>query len=496
MKQTIHIFVKDARRCWPFIALVAGLTALMAWLAPQESPVWMHETAFMNRALKLVQLLLPVAWWLAIAHAVQGESLVGSRQFWVTRPYSWRSLLAAKLLFAVVFVMLPLLTSDWTILAGARFSPAGMLPDLLRRQFGFSLLLLPAFLIAALTRGVRQFIMSCFAIVIGIVALAGVQSLHPASPAPAVVTSVRSGSWLQEWGDTVGYVGGVFALLVWQYARRQTAAARTVVALVCAGLFVSSGWPSQAQDPAPAPVSAAHPEIAVVFAPERGRFVPDYPSAVPDDRVHVEIPIRVAGRDRDLVDLRMGSVSMQSSRGDPWSHLGAWQGQFIARRSDDWLSLYLDRQTLERLRGEPVSIGAIFGVVLYEPQAAITILPNSGWTRIPGFGDVNLPDGGGTPLLWCRVPLRYPAQKILYTVRAADSMVVVSGHWAGMYPEGADFPRLTPVELFAVGPEPNGRWQLRPAATVHVAVERPIDLIRRDLRIPAIHLEDYIVGAR
>jgi hypothetical protein len=54
---------------------------------------------------------------------VQGESLVGDRQFWVTRPYEWKKLLLSKFLFLLVFLNLPLLILDVVLLAIAKFSP-------------------------------------------------------------------------------------------------------------------------------------------------------------------------------------------------------------------------------------------------------------------------------------------------------------------------------------------------------------------------------------
>ncbi len=52
--------------------------------------------------------LLPMAWWFLVSLAVYGEPLPGNRQFWITRPYRWTSLLGAKLLFIVAFVSFPL----------------------------------------------------------------------------------------------------------------------------------------------------------------------------------------------------------------------------------------------------------------------------------------------------------------------------------------------------------------------------------------------------
>src|SRR5437879_8634778 len=115
MRQTIHIFLKDARRSWPYIAVVVALTAAHAVLSPRWVPLNTAQTARLNRTVELLHMILPIAWWFTIAHLVHGERLVGDRQFWVTRPYSWKSLFAAKVLFCAVFLILPFLISDCVI---------------------------------------------------------------------------------------------------------------------------------------------------------------------------------------------------------------------------------------------------------------------------------------------------------------------------------------------------------------------------------------------
>ena len=110
MRQAIHIFRKDARYCWPYIAAVVALTAVHAWQASVDTP-WPEDYRLYTSD-SLIALLMVLAWWLVIGAAVHGECLTGDRQFWTTQPYSWRSLLAAKLLFFAVFLALPVFISD------------------------------------------------------------------------------------------------------------------------------------------------------------------------------------------------------------------------------------------------------------------------------------------------------------------------------------------------------------------------------------------------
>src|SRR5439155_1011099 len=72
-------------------------------------------------------LLLLAAWGFLLALLVLEEPLVGDRQFWITRPYRWPALLAAKLVFAALFIHLPSLLADCAILAARSFSPVAVL---------------------------------------------------------------------------------------------------------------------------------------------------------------------------------------------------------------------------------------------------------------------------------------------------------------------------------------------------------------------------------
>jgi hypothetical protein len=104
MKQALHIFLKDARRCWPFSAVVLAITAALAYIEPRWVPMQFPGTYNPDQAVPVLDLLLGMAWWFTIAHLVHGEGLVGDRQFWVTRPYSWSSLFLSKVLFCATFL--------------------------------------------------------------------------------------------------------------------------------------------------------------------------------------------------------------------------------------------------------------------------------------------------------------------------------------------------------------------------------------------------------
>src|SRR5262245_43089392 len=108
--QALHIFRKDARALRWEIALILVLHA--ALVAATTRP-WNRGAAVPALS---VALPIPVASIFSIARLIHTEPLPATRQFWITRPYRVTSLALAKLLFFVVFLILPFLASQSLIL--------------------------------------------------------------------------------------------------------------------------------------------------------------------------------------------------------------------------------------------------------------------------------------------------------------------------------------------------------------------------------------------
>src|SRR5579872_1708348 len=102
MRQALHIFKKDTRHLRWEIAISLALLAVFAFTEalPDRKPSSHSEG---------LTLLPALAWFFLITRVIQSEALTGDKQFWVTRPYSWKSLLAAKIFFLLAFITLPLM---------------------------------------------------------------------------------------------------------------------------------------------------------------------------------------------------------------------------------------------------------------------------------------------------------------------------------------------------------------------------------------------------
>src|SRR5271157_4677246 len=155
MSQVWHIFKKDARCLRGEIAVVASLAAIFAF-ADRYGIYQGSEVAF-GALLALFAAYL-------IARVVHAEAIPGDRQFWITRPYRWSSLLSAKLLFILAFVSLPIVFAQLFIVITDGFSLGSIMPGLLWSQVLILVVVaLPIACIAAVTRNLSQFIFSVLA---------------------------------------------------------------------------------------------------------------------------------------------------------------------------------------------------------------------------------------------------------------------------------------------------------------------------------------------
>lgn len=146
MPQAWHIFKKDVYYLRLEIALLIGLSIALYWIGPIGDPA----DAF--------GILMAAAIAFVIAKLVHAEAIPGQNQFWVTRPYRRTSLFAAKLLFILCFVNLPILLAQAGILMAAGFPVAWIVPGLLWMQVLLLVCVaLPLAGLASITTGLPAF---------------------------------------------------------------------------------------------------------------------------------------------------------------------------------------------------------------------------------------------------------------------------------------------------------------------------------------------------
>ena len=293
MTQILHILCKDIRRMWPYAVIIVVTVILHAFFDVRSAPVSIPETARANSLSNLSTMVLPLAIWFSIAMLIIQEALPGDRQFWLTRPYYWPTLLASKILFIVLFVNLPLFLSDCYILTAEGFPVIGVFPELMLRQLHMTLLfILPALAIATLSASLAQFLLGWFVVLLAFI----LQNILVSF----ILNSPSVGFALDGSGVVWSLAVFVCAIVLWQYATRKTTIARLVSIAVVVGavpIFVGLAHFADNMMPAqPRPLRPNTSNVRVSYDLQRrvnteGMTI----KGAPEGFVFVRLPLKVKG---------------------------------------------------------------------------------------------------------------------------------------------------------------------------------------------------------
>ena len=229
MKQTMHIFIRMFAICGP----------RFWWFSPSRRRLHTQARSAERSARcptypTFASLALGFGWWYLIAVVIHQEVLPGHQQYWLTRPYSWKSLLAAKALFIVSFINLPKLLADFVILEGQGFQAASYWTSFIASQLLFTAVwLLPYAALAAVTRNLRQFFL---AVLIGWILLT-LPSFFLDSSSYLLFRGIWFGAaWMQHFVIIAIVLTASLVILLWQYSQRRTAMSRLIA--ICALILV------------------------------------------------------------------------------------------------------------------------------------------------------------------------------------------------------------------------------------------------------------------
>ena len=497
MRQALHIFKKDIRHLWIEIAVtllvVAAFTLTGArqalWLADPAvntsmatTLVTSHGVAYRgatnpavntSMATTLVKFLLPLVWCILIARLVHAEALPGDRQFWTTRPYAWKSLLAAKALFVAAFVNLPLLAAHIAILLAYGFHPLSELPGLLWSQVLITaVLVLPIAALSALTTGFVQLLIT------GAVLWLALAAWNIVAPFYLVDPGWRALEWVRTYYDIAVLVLATLAILVWQYARRKTAAARwlavAAVVLVALGnallpwtaaFALQSRLSRQPIDPASLRIDFdSARQWAARALIERG------------DRVWIEIPIKIAGIPAGMTARYDGVImAIEASDGStwppdqqPWSHV-------IGRDQVLSLQATVNGGFYRKVKDQPVKFRGAMYLTLYGNQRVTDVPFSTPPMAVPGEGLCTASPGAGRKsyYLICNSVFLDPQGPPSYSPFPADlAFDPVNSHRTYIASNYYPFPAFT-------------------AATVQTS--EPLAHLRRDFDIGGLRLSDFEV---
>jgi hypothetical protein len=362
MRMALHIFRKDMRLLWPFVLLAVALQAALA-LQDRWRSDWTPGAAegWLN-------VLLPLAWAIVAALAVEQEPLAGDSQFWITRPYRRSSLFAAKALFVLLAIHVPAFLADAWILGARGFPPLANLGSLLIRQIEIAgAITLPAMALAAVARNHLQFLFAAVLVPSSILLLN--ESVRtPWIPVDRARTTL-----------TILVLAVAAIAILWlQYRRRRTLVSRTVgaAAAIAAGLWYAFAGPAYTFA-LRSTFSPSGSDLALHL--DTGPRVPN-PAWGAGTWPTVAIPISISGVPAgSQVRLELLRTRVTAPGGAP-SVLEAYVSPEGA-----WLFLRFDSLVSAKLRNGPSRISGEAGATLYR-TGRTTWMPVGTAQAVPDVG--------------------------------------------------------------------------------------------------------------
>jgi hypothetical protein len=405
MNQVFHIFQKDMRHFWRESTVSVALVAVFAW---SEVRSWRAPEDFSRGAVFFQQglpmILLFLSWWFLIARVVQDESLVGDRQFWITPPYEWKKLLAAKILFAAVFINLPLFIAQVVLLAKAGFNPASYLSGLLWMQLLLTVfLLLPTAAVAAVTSTVVQMGLASLLVILYIGGTAALSSYIPSS----------SFSFDSDDLQPAILVGASLVVIAWQYARRKTAKSRSLIVGAAAAivlLVVATPYGILIEHEYPLLGAGQRLPVMLAMAPPAPHAAVEVDDSPKKDTVQIDIPWTLSGQaDDSIVGIKGMMIAIEAPDSVRWD--SAWASQYISlypgqRRMQ--LSFELPKAFFERVKSALVKIRISLLVTVYHDKNRRDFVTPRGEFVLPDVG-LCFAQAGYSNTVHCRAAMRRPS---------------------------------------------------------------------------------------
>ena len=422
MKQVWNIFAKDISHHWREVAASLALLAAFAWL---EVRSWPHSElrslAFLDMFASqllpgLIAALVPISWIFLIVRVVQGDSLVGDRQFWVTRPYDWKKLLLAKAIFVLVFVNLPLFVLDVFLLAKAGFHPTSYLPGLLWMQWMWILLLfVSAAGLAAVTGTIGQMLLAILAVALYVIAMVALSEVIPNSNFPT--------------GESIsGYllVATALVVILLQYSRRRTATSRWLIVGLGAALALQS-----IATPYRTAMASQYPLSGPAESPLTWSLLPSHAPAADEallegDQVPIQFPFNISGLPQgSFLQLNGVILTMTNSQGQSWDSGWQFHSQTLfPEQKGTSVSLSLKKNVFDRMKTSPVKARLLLAYTLYHDKNQRTFVVPSGDFALPDLGLCS-PRPGNWHMLDCRAPLRGPTSLMITSEMALSTCSLV-----------------------------------------------------------------------
>lgn len=284
MKHLLHLVRADVRRFRVLLALWV-LVVIVETVFRAVRPTFADERQLSMMFNLLATVLFATRWLgtvLIVALVVQTHPLVGSDAFWMTRPISWRVLLASKLVLLVTTLAAVPTVAELALMIACRVPIAEALPIALQLILFQCLWLFIFMALSSVTRNLARLAVVAGSVLIGLILLLNVMitvMMRRMDDGPQMVDVVP-----RTEGSPVGFVvtllltiAAVFMLVTVQYRTRSLRrSVLTGAAGICVALAAVFFWPSRGRL-VPVP-DWANRESAVQLTAEtpRGEFRPSH----------------------------------------------------------------------------------------------------------------------------------------------------------------------------------------------------------------------------
>lgn len=504
MSQVLHIFKKDIRHHWPEILLSLAVLAAYVWNEPDQwVPRELSENRLRDFLTGALSVTVVVSWCILVIRVVQGENLVGDRQFWVTKPYDWKKLLAAKLLFMLAFISVPTLIAGSVLYAKAGFgSPLPALSAIFSAQAGsivFVIIITAA--LATVTASITQFLLALLAVGAYVAIVATVAAYVPSQ-------RFSSGSDALQEGTLA--IGCIVAVL-WQYARRRTTSSRGLLAVSALAIFlVVVVTPYQTLVAREYVLPPAGSQSLQLAFDETKPPAPDVVARPEEKEVEIQIPIKV----RAIAPATSASVdgamlSLHATDGQDWS--SGWNpvGEHVFPEDQGFNATFAVKKAFfEHVKATPVKAHIAFALSTFQNGETRRIVATSGEFRVPGLGFCAIVRGYATDSLRCRYAF---ATRTFVTTTASSEMPcpvmadgaappgLISRAWSGSNSSASD--PVSPVgtlDIFFWKWEGNVNTKsspsLCPGTSLIFRMQEEGPKFRKEIETDGIKLEDYQVS--
>jgi len=405
----LHVLRKDGRHRWIEILVSLALLIAYAWHVTHEWSSPSLEFSLLSSLWNAIPALVPAAWCLLIVRAIQDESLVGDRQFWVTRPYEWAKLLATKALFVVTFINLPLFVVDLVLLAKAGFSPTHYVLGLLWMQLMLVVIMIvPAAAVSTVTSTVVQVLLSAVGLVFYIIGVAELTSHIP--------NAEMSDGAVAGMIDFVVVIGACVAVVFLQFARRKTWMSRALIlgaAVVVVLVLVATPYGILIARSYPVLAAGQQPAVTLAFdhTPPAPRKKTSSFRDLPGDPFIV-LPVDVSGVAEGHVAVVTGTnVTIQAPDGLRW--VSSWHSAeqpFWPGEDKSSITISVDRKFFDRVKALPVKIHMTLAQKDFTETNTREVTTAAGKFAVPGVGICWIEAEGGGPadMIACHSPLKTP----------------------------------------------------------------------------------------